>query len=65
MLTRTFVLLDLQKTIEETNESPNGCDGCDYCFCLIPEDNDQFQQCATYFELRFLGCVEKCEHIEE
>ena len=44
--------------------SPNGCKDCDYCFCLFPEENEQYQQCATIFELKFLQCVEQCEHIE-
>lgn len=30
---------------------PNGCDECDFCACLVPEDNDDWQFCQKYHEV--------------
>ena len=40
----------------------HGCGDCDYCVCLIPEDNLEYNFCKQYYEVRFLQCVEQCYH---
>ena len=43
---------------------PNGCDDCEYCACLIPEENYDWQFCHVYYEVeeqtiqnfKFLSC---------
>ena len=30
---------------------PNGCDGCEFCACLVPEDNHDWQFCQKYYEV--------------
>ena len=40
----------------------DGCENCEYCVCLIPEDNSEYIFCKQYYEVRFLQCVEQCNH---
>ena len=39
---------------------PEGCDNCEWCECLIPEENPDYQACAEEKEQEYFTCFGEC-----